>query len=407
MRNSIAVPPMFRFMMPLPIGVWWLAVASVVAAQDAPVRLPPLPSGSLVALLPPGGTAQAVSGARAPARVAEGGEAGETLQARSELLRRKGFRVLLPAQVSARLAGHSPDGCRNPATCDPELARATLGADAVVSSAVWQRANSASQVVVHVRRARGYGQSEISVGGPGSKGLRAAAESALSAALEDSQRTHELPVEIESQPSGAKLLIDQTLSARTPAQVSLLPGNHLVSLEAPGHVSRAQYIEVPEQAGGPLRYRLQLTAANAAEPSATAAPALPPPSAAAPLLPEAPAEHAELSLTGYEHSPGAEPSRQRETSTWNYVVAVALFALAVPLLANAIYGAATQGECVGEIDPRDRCADRVSLGPAFYASLLVGGAALVGGTTFLIVQPISTEIDSRPRGATLQLRHVF
>jgi hypothetical protein len=378
-----------------------LAAISVAKAEDTK-DLPPLAAGSQIALLPPGGSAPQARGRRAAAS----GDTGAALQVLSEGLRRKGFKVLTPQQVSARLAGHSPEGCRNPATCDPELARATLGVAAAISTAVWQRDDSSKQVVVHVRRERGFGQAEVSVG---ERGLREAASAALSAALEDSQRTHEVMVEIETEPSGAKLLVDRTLSARSPARIALLPGNHLLSVEAPGRVSRAQYIDVPEHGAGPVRYRLQLLAAGAAAAQASGPV---PPSAAPAVLPEAAAPASETFEAEPPRAPAeataAEGGRpERETSSWNYALAIGLFAVAVPMIANAIYSLATRGKCVGETDAFDRCAERVTLGPAFYTSVGVGGAALLGGTTFLIVRPLSSERDTAPRGAALLLQRTF
>jgi hypothetical protein len=382
----------------------WLAVAPL-AAQDiassaqpsssargaaddaakamAPAEsMPALRSGSLLALLPPAGTLAADGGKNSSA---------EVVAAVTAALHHKGYRVLSPAQVSARLTGHAPDACRNPATCDPELALATLGADAVVSMAVWQRSNSARQVVVHVRRVRGFGQAEVAVG---DAGLRAATSDALLAALQDSQVTHEVAVRIESTPSGANVHVDQTLATRTPASLSLLPGNHLLSVEAAGYVTRAQYIEVPEQAAQPVLYRMQLAAAypDAPEPAPAA------PAAGAPLVLQEP----------MPSQPHDQPTASgREPSAWNYVVAIVLIGAAVPLFANVIYTASTHGDCVGAIDANNNCAERVSFGPAFYASLGIGTAALLGGGAFLVFQPISSSSGAKPDGALLQWHKAF
>jgi hypothetical protein len=332
--------------------------------------------------LPPAGTPAADSGA------------GSAVQEVSIALRKKGYRVLSPAQVSARLTGHAPDACRNAATCDLELALATLGADAVVSIAIWQRGGASTEVVVHVRRVGGFGQSEVTVSGAG---LRAAAHRALLGALDDSQRTHEILVRIESEPSGATAHVDQTLSAQTPANVSLLPGNHLLSVEAPGYVTLAQYIDVPDHSDSPVLYRLQLTAANAQAHDELAAPAIAPPESSTTTLTFAEAEPL--------HDQPAPTART--SSVWNYVIAAALLGTAAPLIANAIYAGGTRGDCVGAIDARNRCGQRVTLGPAFYASIAVGGAALVGGVGFLVFQPVTSARSSRPDGALLQWHQPF
>jgi hypothetical protein len=375
------------------LGLWLLSccVGSAGAAAQSPAptqgALPVLPAlevGSLVALLPPAGT-QATQATQAA--VNGDNTSQEAVQTVTDALRDKGYRVLAPAQVSAQLSGHTPDGCRDAATCDPQLALATLEANAVVSIAVWQRTGLPSQVAIHVRRERSYGRAEIAVG---SDGLRVATSKALSLALDDSRRTHEVVVRIESQPAGAKLRIDQTLSARTPARVLLLPGNHLVSVEAPGYVTSAQYLDVPEQPKGPLLVSMQLSRAEIAGPPGA--------------------------LAVSEVAAGrADPRDQRdqqyrdesEPSVWNYAIAVALFGTAVPLLTNAIYTATTRGDCVGEIDALNRCAERVVLGPAFYASVALASVAILAGTSFLIVRPLTSDATAAPRGAMLQWRRAF
>jgi hypothetical protein len=373
-------------------AVWLLSccICGTLAAQNAPSDprtqpgvLPPLPSGSVLALLPPAGSGVSIGGKNA-------GE--EAVRAVTDALRRSGHRVLSPVQVRAQLSGHTLDGCRNAATCDPDLALATLRADAVISIAVWQKADSPSQVVVHVRRQRSYGQAELPVG---KAGLRAATTDALFAALADSQRAHEIMVQIESQPVSADVRVDQTLSAKTPARVSLLPGNHLVSVEAPGYISLARYIEVPEHPVGTVAYQLRLSPASGLAAAQATAVALQPTPAAL-RLQEAP-----------RGVPDRSDSGAAETSTWNYVVAIALFGAAVPLLANVVYGAATHGRCVGEIDAQNRCAERVSLGPAFFASLGLGTAAVLGGSAFLILRPITEQPSAKPRGAMLHWHHSF
>ncbi|HEY2735639.1 MAG TPA: hypothetical protein VGI70_16695, partial [Polyangiales bacterium] len=89
--------------------VWMLAVPPLAAAEDvpsnkpsadaAPAKMAALRPGSLLALLPPAGSPAADS------------SADSAVQEVSSALRKKGYRVLSPAQVSARLTGHAPDAC--------------------------------------------------------------------------------------------------------------------------------------------------------------------------------------------------------------------------------------------------------------------------------------------------------
>jgi hypothetical protein len=83
-----------------------------------------------------------------------------------------------------------------------------------------------------------------------------------------------------------------------------------------------------------------------------------------------------------------------------------LLAIAAPLIANAVYGAVTKGRCVGELDVNGRCGERVTLGPYFYLSAGLGGLAILGGATFLIVQPLETT-DYTVTGALVQVTQRF
>jgi hypothetical protein len=316
-------------------------------------------------------------------------------------LKSHGFKVLPAHQVRSQLASHALEGCKDPTTCDPALALATLRADAVISTAIWQRPSAPAQLVVHVRRQLGYGQAEVDVRSATGKELKAAAVKALQAALEDSQQTHEISVLIESLPMGATVRVDQSLTGSTPARFALLPGSHLVSVEAPGFVTRAQYLELPERGMTETKLSLKLNKAEAdhdqdnevAAAKSKSAVALTP-------APPKPEEKVEPVPTRPQQTPRDRPS------TTNYVLAGVMFAIAAPLIANAIYGLATKGACVGEVDMNSRCSDRVTLGPYFYLSAGLGGLALLGGTTFLIVQPLETT-DYAVDGAQLQVTQRF
>lgn len=402
------------------LGVWMLTSAAVSAdagraapAKDAkpqpsaaskapasPQPLPPLGQGSVFAFLPTAGTHK--GGTAKP---------DDAVKAIAEHLRTHGFRVLPPAQVRSQLASHALEGCKDPTTCDPALALATLRADAVISIAIWQRPSAPAQLVVHVRRQLGYGQAEVDVRNTAGKELRAAAVEALQAALDDSQQTHEIAVTIESLPIGATVHVDQTLSGTTPARFALLPGSHLISVEAQGFVTRAQYLELPEHGMTETRLSLKLDRAAAdSDEDAQAAkakpePAKPPASAANATTP------VKLQLPAAESAPEILPTaKQSEAhdrpSVTNFVVAGVLLAIAAPLIANAIYAGVTNGRCIGQVDINGRCGQRVTLGPFFYLSAGLGGLAALGGATFLIVQPLETS-DYTVTGAQLQVNHRF
>jgi hypothetical protein len=372
----------------------WAAFADG-ARDDKAHKLEPLRAGSKLALLP----VAAGSGADSEAAV----------RAISENLRHRGYKVLSPKEVRAKLGSHTPDGCRNPTTCDPSLALATLRSDAVVSIALWRRPKAPLQLAVHVRRERGYGQAEVEVHGDGASEVRAAALSALQNALDDSLRTHERQVLIDSQPSGASVHVDQTLTGKTPARFALLPGSHLVSVEAPGYVTRAQYLELADDAADGTQLTVQLTAADAAE-RAT--------SEVAPKPAEAAAAHeatrddelespAPIAAQDFAPEPAPSPAPEPAASPLNYVFATVLFAAAAPLFANVVYGAATHGDCVGASDARGACGQRVRFGPRFFASLGAGAAAALGGSAFLIFQPITAETSEAPTGLLVRMQRTF
>lgn len=339
----------------------WLAPAVCRAQQAAAAtETEVLRPGAVIALLP-------VSAEVEPAPPDVAGLA----QAISDELRAHGFKLLPAQQLQNKLRDHALDSCKTAATCEPALALATLDTDAVVSSAVWLRGAAAPQLVVHVRHRTGYGQAEVSAQDAQPRSLRKAAVDALRAALTDSRHSHEVSVYIESQPSGATAHVDQTQSATTPARFALLPGSHLVSVEAPGYVTRAQYLELPEH--GPsaahLTFDLMVT-----QPNLAAAKPIPPPLAAAQT---APVQAPLLAAT------------PRSSHPLDYVFGATLLGVAVPFLANAVYAGATHGDCTGRRDLAGHCAERVTLGPLFFVSLGLGVLAAVGGSAFLAFEPFS------------------
>lgn len=374
------------------------AITASAAAEPAKPKpgqggkaLPPLQAGSVFAFLP------------TPTRKQAGAvKSDDAVRAIADYLRSHGFKVLPAGQVRSKLASHALEGCTNPTTCDPALALATLRADAVVSTAVWQRPSGPRQLVVHVRRQQGYGQSEVNLPGATPKAMRSTAVKALREALEDSQRTHEINVLIESLPMGATVHVDQTLTGTTPAHFALLPGSHLVSVEASGFITSAQYLELPEHGMSETRLSLKLSKADN-EPAADTST----PGAAAPpgAQPAAPAIELAMAESEFSLRPAPAPPRD-ESSRTNYVVAAVLFGIAAPLVANAVFGAATNGKCVGQRDNRGNCSERVGIGPYFYLSAGLGGLAALGGSAFLILQPLRTPHDALA-GAQLQLTQQF
>ncbi|MET0390789.1 MAG: PEGA domain-containing protein, partial [Polyangiales bacterium] len=375
-----------RWIVSLTTTLLCLLSGSLALAQPSATRargsraepLGPLGSGSVVALLPPA--------AEDPQSATQSEHAARAI---AEHLRSRGFRVLPPKQVQSQLASHALEGCRVPATCDPALALATLGADAVISTAIWHRPNLPTQLVLHIHRQQGYyGQAEISAPSTDAKALRTVAVSALQSALEDSRQTHEIDVWIESQPNGAIAHVDQTLSGTTPAHFMLLPGSHLISVEAAGYVTHAQYFELSDRPGADTHLNVSLDQARAETESL--------------YVPDHMLREPETEQN-YIADDADVKNSEREPSSANYVMAAVLLGVAAPLIANAVYAGVTHGNCVGKVDLEGRCSERVGLGPMFFLSAGLGLVAAAGGVGFLVVQPLSSAPDRAPDGAQLQL----
>jgi len=311
-----------------------------------------------------------------------------TAHAITEHLRSLGFRVRTPQQVKPQLAAHGLDSCASTTTCDAQLALATLGVDAVISAAVWTRPSGPPQLAVHIRHRNGYGQAEIRASSAHDKALRAAAVTALRNALEDSRRTHEITVLIESEPSGAIAHVDQTLSGTTPVRFPLLPGSHLVSVESPGFIARAQYLELHEGSATDTKIKLKLDVAPI-EPAAAAATTVAARKSEAHAREAEPEEAFELQPALEPAAPSASPApSEPRRSPLNYVLAASLLGISAPFLANAIYAGATHEQCVGRFDRAGHCSERVTLGPLFFVSLGVGVLAAASGSAFLIFKPL-------------------
>jgi PEGA domain len=347
---------------------------SVVRAESTTYS--PLPSGARFAMLPTqSALPQAAAGSEA--------QRAEALQAVTTALRKRGYQVMSEAQVQAALSERLPDGCSDVATCDPKLALHALRVDAVVSLAVWQRKDGAAELVVFVQRHANYGQAERALA---AADLADVATDTLATALGDTLVRHEVTVRIESDPPGASVHIDQSPAGRSPVTLELAPGNHLVIIETPGYVTDAHYLDVPRGAAEPFVHTVKL---------------------GQPLTASASHEDAPLTAASKGGSLQSETDANSGSDTANYIVAAALGALAVTLLANAVYAADRDGECTGRLDVNGLCSARGTLEAAFWASLGVGAAAGLGAGAVLVFMPLSSSEHKAPTGAALQLRTHF
>ncbi len=338
-----------------------------------------LPSGSRVALLP---TTQA------PALSLPNAQREEATRALISALRKRGYDVVPTEQVNATLDKRAPDGCRDAVTCDPELALQTLQSDAVISLALWQHTGAEPRVLVYVRRKQSYGQAELVVD---KTGIASTATRALEQALADTERRHDVRVRIESEPAEATVRVDQSPVGPSPATLDLAPGNHLVTIETPGYVTATRFIEVPTQSEAPVVHKIVLERTLAA-PQAN---------------PQANPQLTAAYTTGDTAASSAQRDIVRPNRPANYVLAAVLGAVAIPLLANAIYTGAHSGTCEGNRDPEGRCSKRAALGLNFWTSLVLGSAALSGGGVVLVVQPLRSHSEQLSQSTELDVRGTF
>lgn len=355
---------------------------SHAAAQPLAARAPftPLPSGARFALLP----AQSALSQAAPASTASRDDAARAV---TTALRKRGYQVMSQEEVGKALSERLPDGCRDAATCDPKLALQALGVDAVVSLALWQRPNNAADLVVFVQRHSNYGQAELALPAGSDANIDVVAAQAVGKALEDTLARHEVTVRIESDPPGASVHVDQSLAGKSPVTLELAPGNHLLIVETPGYVTDAHYVDIPHNDGEVFVHRVQLSQPSAAMVSADGG--------AARSAKPASAVDAD------------SPAPSSRVSATNYVLAAVLGAVAVPLLINAVYAGARDGDCTGKRDPQGRCSARTAVGAGFWASLGIGVAAGLGAGAVLVFTPFTDSEASSASGASLQLRTRF
>ena len=175
--------------------------------------------------------------------------------------------------------------------------------------------------------------------------------------------------------------IDQAQSGRTPLDVELSAGQHLIAVESAGYITDAHYIEVPTHTDKPIVHRIVLARGNADAASTTVA-----------------ADSAVTASDTPTHDDG---------STTNYIVAGVLGAIAIPLLVNAIYGLAKNGDCTDGTDASGNCENRAELGPLFWTSLGLGSAAALGSAAVLVFEPFSSDEDAAPEGASVSWKQTF
>lgn len=232
-------------------------LSSVQGKADA--SLSPLPKNALVALLP-------VRGGSVRMGQESGGEAARQakgLQQRVErelvtMLKKLGYRVVMPNTTRARLRGHRAAApcTKGMGRCDYRGLLRPLRVSAVVSAALWAKDGVPVEVFVRVTRRDAEGSLAQPVAD--AAGLLPATDAAVVAALRRAAGPASPRVRIESRPSHATVTVDRQQQLQTPVELSLAPGKHLLVVSHRGYVTRSVFMDVPEGSTEPTVQRVSL-----------------------------------------------------------------------------------------------------------------------------------------------------
>jgi hypothetical protein len=174
-------------------------------------------------------------------------------------------------------------------------------------------------------------------------------------------------LQVESRPTGARVMVDGKLAGLTPFEQAWDPGAHRVSVEREGYEpARA---DAPLASGAVHHVRVALRAAR--------------PSAAARV----------------DESPRLVPS------ALNAGIGSLLAVASLPLLIAGTNAFIDRGECVESV--AGACTHRVEAGAAEAIMLGAGAVSLIGAAYFFIAQPFRLWVEATPRAAALQLRGSF
>ena len=226
------------------------------APTPAAVSVPrdPLPAGAVVAVLPVRGGDEDHGGVTSAQLTALREQAERELVSG---ISRLGYRVLSPGQARARIKDKRlVEACLSAlGRCNYRALLTPLGAKAVVAGALWLRDGQPVEVFVRVTRE----QTEGAVTQPVTQAkFLPAFKSAIGEALVRAEHPLSVAVRVDSVPKGANLLVDRRDETKTPAQLSLTPGKHLLVVSHPGFVTQSVFVDVPEASTGPVVKRVAL-----------------------------------------------------------------------------------------------------------------------------------------------------
>lgn len=174
-------------------------------------------------------------------------------------------------------------------------------------------------------------------------------------------------LQVDSRPTGARVLVDGKLAGLTPFEQAWDPGAHRVSVEREGYE--------PARADAPLtsgRVHHVRVALRAARPSGSAR---------------------------------ADETPRLVPSALNAGLGSLLALASLPLLIAGTNGFIDRGECLETV--AGACTHRVEAGAAEAIMLGAGAVSLIGATYFFIAQPFRVWVEATPRAAAVQLRGAF
>jgi hypothetical protein len=337
---------MSRFCRPIVVLVA-LAVATSVSAQ----QLEPLPPGSSVAILRPGGDADAL------------GLEKTTITAVEHALHSMSYSTVGPNRIAEELKLQRLRPCDVLRTCDQAQVLKALGVDAVASIVVWldEAGKRPDHIVVKVTRPGNWGVGEVAID---KQTFDGAVEAAIAMALRESQVRHSVAIRIEAMPPDAHIEIDHRWVGSAPTEVEVEPGRRVITVSAKGYDTESKYISVSADATEPRIYKIALT--QSAKPVAVQ----------------------DNGIPGADNNFVTESSKP-SPSVWNYIIASGLFVTSAVSLTPAIISAANDGDCY-EKDKYGHC-DRYHFGVQSTILFISGLVALGGGITMIVLQPIEGE----------------
>lgn len=174
-------------------------------------------------------------------------------------------------------------------------------------------------------------------------------------------------LQVESRPTGARVLVDGKLAGLTPFEQAWEPGTRIVSVEREGYEpARA---EAPLASGAVHHVRVSLRVAR--------------PSAAA----------------------RAEETPRLVPSALNAGLGSVLAIASLPLLIAGGNAFIDRGECLESL--AGTCTHRVEAGALEAVMLGAGAVSLIGAVYLFVAQPFRLWVEATPRAAALQLRGQF